>query len=250
MNVAIIIPARNEELALAKVLSEIPRELVSEVIVVDNGSRDKTALIAKEGGARVVHEPAPGYGRACLAGLRALDDQIDTIAFLDADHSDYPEELAKLLEPIQQGYADLVVGSRLLLAQRGSLTIVQRFGNQLACTLMYRLFGYQYSDLGPFRVIRRSVIDSLHMQDQTYGWTVEMQAKAAKRGLRVIEIPVGYRRRIGQSKISGTIKGSIKAGSKILWTIGVVALRYSGAPKRVALEITNKDSRETLTHIR
>ena len=224
MRVTIIIPARNEAPALAQVLAEIPRGLIHDVIVVDNGSTDATANVARRGRARVVREPIPGYGRACLAGLAALDPTVDTIVFMDADHSDYPEELPKLLEPIAQGRADLVIGSRVALAQPGSLTIQQRLGNRLACALMRRCFSARYTDLGPFRAIRRDALKRLDMRDRAFGWTVEMQAKAARQQLRVEEVAVRYRPRIGRSQISGTISGTIRAGVAILSTIMRVAV--------------------------
>ena len=227
MRVAVIIPARNEALALGRVLAEIPRERVHEVIVVDNGSTDGTAGVAAAAGARVVSEPVPGYGRACLAGLAALDPSVDTVVFMDGDHSDDPGELPALLEPIADGRADLVIGSRTALAQPGSLTVQQRFGNRLACALMRWWFGARYTDLGPFRAIRRQALDELHMEDQAFGWTVEMQAKAARRRLRVVEVSVRYRRRIGRSKISGTLSGTVRAGIAILSTIMQIALQPS-----------------------
>ncbi len=227
MRVSIIIPARNEALALDQVLEEIPRSFVHEIIVVDNGSTDQTADVARRHGARVVHEPIPGYGRACLAGLAALDGVSDTVVFLDGDHSDYPEELPKLLEPIEQGRADLVIGSRTAHAQPGSLSPQQRFGNWLACALMRACFRVRYTDLGPFRAIRREALAQLGMVDEAFGWTVEMQAKAALRGLRIVEVPVRYRRRVGRSKISGTVRGTLRAGKAILTTIVKVALEPS-----------------------
>ena len=224
MRIALIIPARNEADALGQVLAEIPRSVVREIIVVDNGSSDGTADVARAGGARVVSEPQAGYGRACLAGLAALDPTVETIVFMDGDHSDYPEELPKLLEPIAQGRADLVIGSRVQLAQPGSLTLQQRFGNRLACLLMRWCFGAHYTDLGPFRAIRRRALEQLNMQDQAFGWTVEMQAKAARQRLRVEEVSVHYRPRIGRSKISGTLSGTMRAGFAILSTIMRIAL--------------------------
>lgn len=223
MRVAVILPARNEADALGHVLTELPREQLHEVIVVDNGSTDATAEVARRHGARVVVEPIPGYGRACLAGIAALDASTDAIAFMDADHSDYPEELPQLLAPIAEGRADLVIGSRVHHAQPGSLTPQQRFGNRLACWLMRACFGARYTDLGPFRAIRRDALARLAMRDRAFGWTVEMQAKAARRGLRIVEVPVRYRPRIGRSKISGTARGTVLAGTAILSTIVRVA---------------------------
>lgn len=196
-----------------------------ELIVVDNGSTDNTAEVATRHGARVIKEPVPGYGRSCLSGIAALSPAVDIIAFMDADHSDYPEELSQLLQPILAGEADMVIGSRVHRAQAGSLTIPQRFGNALACSLMRWLFRAEFTDLGPFRAIRRSAYHRLKMQDKAFGWTVEMQAKAARIGLKCREVPVGYRKRIGKSKISGTVKGTIKAGAGILGTLAWVALR-------------------------
>jgi len=224
MRVAIVIPARNEAAALGHVLADLPRALVHELIVVDNGSTDGTAEVAGRAGARVVSEPTPGYGRACLAGLAAMDPGVEIVAFLDADYSDDPRELSQLLKPIAEGRADLVIGSRTARAEPGSLTLQQRFGNRLACALMRWLFGVRYTDLGPFRAIRREALERLAMRDKAFGWTVEMQAKAARLGLRIVEVPVRYRRRIGRSKISGTLSGTVRAGAAILSTIVKVAL--------------------------
>jgi rSAM/selenodomain-associated transferase 1 len=224
MRVAVVLPARNEADALGQVLAELPRRLVHEILVVDNGSSDGTAEAAARGGARVVREPVAGYGRACLAGLAALDPAADVVVFLDADHADYAEELERLLEPIAQGRAELVIGSRTSRAQPGSLTWPQRVGNRLACALMRALFGARYTDLGPFRAIRREALARLRMRDRAFGWTVEMQAKAARLGLRVVEVPVRYRPRIGRSKISGTLSGTVRAGVAIISTILRIAL--------------------------
>lgn len=224
LNVAVVIPALNEAPALPHVLPAIPAWVV-EVIVVDNGSRDATASVAAGLGARVVSEPRRGYGQACLAGIAALSPGIDTVVFMDADASDRPQEMDRLLAPIAAGAADMVIGSRPLGAEPGSLTPVQRFGNALSCWLIRMLWGVRFTDLGPFRAITRPALARLEMQDRNFGWTVEMQVRAAGRGLRCAEIPVTYRQRIGQSKVSGTISGSVKAGVKILWVIGVEALR-------------------------
>ena len=218
--IALIIPALNEELALATVLDELPRAMFAQVIVVDNGSTDGTAALARARGARVVSEPRRGYGRACLAGLAALDGAADIVVFMDADASDVPAEAPALLEPILAGEADLVIGSRRLgRAAPAALAWHQRWGNRLVVGLIRLLFGFRYTDLGPFRAIRRASLAQLAMRDTNFGWTAEMQVKAVRRGLRVREVPVSYRPRLGQSKISGTVSGSLRAGIKILWTV-------------------------------
>lgn len=225
--IALLLPALNEEHALPKVLGELPRGIFAQVIVVDNGSTDRTAEVARSHGATVITEPRRGYGQACLTGLAHLAADTDIAVFLDADGSDVPGEIDRLLEPILAGKADLVVGSRALgQAEPGALAWHQRWGNRLVTSLIQVLFGVRYTDLGPFRAIRCVQLRQLDMQDRDYGWTVEMQIKAARRALRVQEVPVSYRRRIGQSKISGTVKGSLLAGIKILWT--VLRLRWSG----------------------
>lgn len=221
--IGVIMPTRNEAAALPKVLSAI-LPLVAEVIVVDTASTDGTPEIAAGMGARVVSEPRRGYGRACLAGIAALSPAVDTVLFMDADASDRPEDLPRLLAPIIEEGAELVIGARSLDVESGALTPQQRFGNALACRLIRMIWGISYTDLGPFRVIRRDALDRLQMRDETWGWTVEMQVRAARLGLRVKEVPVGYRRRIGHSKISGTLMGTIKAGWKILWVIAAEAL--------------------------
>src|SRR5690606_27949797 len=200
---------------------EIPRALVRRVVVADNGSRDRTAAVAREGGAEVVFEPRRGYGAACLRALAHLaDDPPEVVAFLDGDRSDRPEELPRVLAPIERGEADLVIGSRALgRAERGSLTPQQRVGNAIACAALRVLYGARYTDLGPFRAIRWSALEALGMRDRDYGWTVEMQVKAARLGLRHAEVPVSYRRRSGTSKVSGTLRGTIGASRKILWTL-------------------------------
>jgi glycosyltransferase involved in cell wall biosynthesis len=221
--IGVIIPTRNEAAALPGVLEAIlPR--LAEVIVVDTASTDGTPEIASRLGARVVAEPRRGYGRACLAGIAVLSPHVDTVLFMDADAADRPEDLAVLLAPIEAGEADLVIGARTLGVEPSALTPQQRFGNALACLLIRLIWGVRYTDLGPFRVIRRDALARLGMRDETWGWTVEMQVRAARIGLRVREVPVGYRRRIGTSKISGTLSGTIRAGWKILWVIGAEAL--------------------------
>lgn len=223
-SVFVIIPAFNEQNAVCKVISEIPGHLVSEVIVVNNGSTDDTVFQAQSCGAIVLDEPRKGYGFACLKGIEYLlknkTSSEDIVVFIDADYSDYPTEMSKLVEPIQSNKADLVIGSRALgKKERGSMTPQQIFGNWLATTLLKFFYRVEFTDLGPFRAIRFDQLMNLGMADTTYGWTVEMQLKAAKAGLRCNEVPVNYRRRIGKSKVSGTVKGTIMAGYKILWTI-------------------------------
>jgi glycosyltransferase involved in cell wall biosynthesis len=215
-------PVLNEEAALRILLPALPAELRAVLVVVDNGSTDRSAQVAREAGARVVHEPERGYGAACLAGIRALSD-VDAdaiILFMDGDASDDVADIPKLLEPIMNGEADLVIGSRTL-GQRepGALPTHSRFGNWLAVWLISRKTGVQFTDLGPLRAIRADALKRLQMQDRNFGWTVEMQLKAAQQRLRTMEVPVRYRRRVGRSKISGTLVGSVRAGFTILQTI-------------------------------
>lgn len=227
MVVKVIIPAFNEENGVGQVIAEIPKHLVSEIIVVNNASTDRTVHVALTAGATVLHEPVSGYGRACLKGieyLKASAAKPDIVVFLDADYSDHPEELEHVIRPILNQEADLVIGSRALGSkENGSMTPQQIFGNWLATRLLKLFYGVAFTDLGPFRAITYSRLIELDMQDKTYGWTVEMQLKAAKSGFRCVEVPVRYRKRIGFSKISGTVKGTIMAGYKILYTI----FRYS-----------------------
>jgi hypothetical protein len=220
--VAVVIPALNEEGSIGLVLADLPRELIREIVVVDNGSSDRTADIARAGGAVVLREPQRGYGRACLTGLSYLSaNPPKVVCFIDGDFSDHPDELPKVVGPILRGEADLVVGSRTRGgAESGALLPQARFGNALACFLIRRLYGVEYSDLGPFRAISWEALERLEMQDINFGWTVEMQVKAARRGLRAEEVPVRYRKRVGVSKITGTISGTVRAGYKILYTIG------------------------------
>lgn len=227
--IAVVIPARDEEDAIAKVIGDIP-DWVDETIVVDNGSRDETAARAVAAGARVVPEPERGYGGACLAGIAAIE-QADIVVFLDGDYSDYPDEMAALVDPIADNRADMVIGSRVTgEREAGSLTVPQQLGNWLATRLIALIWGHRYTDLGPFRAIRTDTLDQLRMADRNYGWTVEMQVRAAEERLRISEVPVRYRQRIGTSKVSGTISGSVKAGYKILYIIARQAmLRSFGA---------------------
>lgn len=217
--ISVLIPAFNEEKSIARVISELPQGLVDEIVVVDNGSTDATGEAAHRGGARVVDEPQRGYGSACLKGLASIKNT-DVIVILDGDYSDYPEQITRLLEPIVSGNADFVIGSRVLgEREEGALTLQQCLGNKLAVFLIHRLFGHKFTDMGPFRAIRFESLKTLKMTDKNFGWNVEMQIKAIKGGLKIKEMPVDYRKRIGESKISGTISGTIKAGAKIIFTI-------------------------------
>lgn len=223
MTIDIIIPAYNEEKSIGLVLADIPREKVREVIVTDNASTDNTAAVARAGGATVLHEGRRGYGQACLKAMDYIarkQEKPDIVVFMDADYSDHPEELGELVAPIINDQAELVIGSRALgKKEKGSLTPQQIFGNWLAAKLLRWLYRANFTDLGPFRAIRYDKLMEINMQDKTYGWTVEMQAKAARMGLRYTEVPVSYRKRIGTSKVSGTLRGTLGAGYKILWTI-------------------------------
>ena len=228
--VKVVIPALNEERALPKVLSAIP-DFVAQVVVADNGSTDATAEVARTFGATVVNVPEPGYGRACMAGVAAAG-ACDVLVFLDGDASDHPEDMADILAPILSGEADMVIGARVGAGvAKGSLTLPQRWGNWLACTLMRWIWGSPYSDLGPFRAVRRDAYARLGMSAPTFGWTVEMQVRGLKAGLRGTEVPVRYRPRIGTSKISGTVRGVVLAGYYILGTIAWEALRPLPAPE-------------------
>ena len=217
MNVSVIIPVLNEEDAISSVINDIPKTLIQEIIVVDNGCTDRTVQIAREYGARIVSEPRRGYGSACLAGIAAVQSP-DVIVFLDGDYSDDPTEMHALVQPIRDGQAEFVIGTRRPI-EKGALLPQARFGNKLATNLMRIFFGAKYTDLGPFRAIRYDKLKALNMQDQNFGWTIEMQLKAVKMGMKVCEVPVSYRKRIGTSKISGTFVGSIRAGTKILTSL-------------------------------
>lgn len=228
---ALIIPALNEAESVGLVLEQIPRGLFLQTIVVDNGSQDSTAAVARAAGAQVVNEPRRGYGQACLAGLASLRPEVSAVAFMDADLSDDPADLAALARCFERGGWDLVVGSRVLgEAETGSLTPVQRFGNWLSTRLIRAIWRVSFTDLGPLRMLSRDALRRLGLRDRSFGWNIEMQAKAARLHLKVTEIPVSYRRRQGgRSKISGTARGSLRAGIKILWTLYVCWRMKAGA---------------------
>lgn len=221
-----IIPVFNEQESIALVIGDIPGSLVTEIIVVDNGSTDDTAEVARAAGATVIGEPRRGYGQACLTGIehaRRQNHQI--IVFLDGDYSDHAEEISLILEPILERGYDMVIGARSPHKREPGAMLPQAlFGNWLATGLISLIWNARYTDLGPFRAIRADALDRIGMSDTTWGWTVEMQIKAARDGLRWLEVPVSYRKRIGTSKISGTVVGSVKAGWKILYTIARYAL--------------------------
>lgn len=231
--VGVVIPALDEEHGIARVLEDIPA-WVDQIVVADNGSQDDTRKVAAAHGADVIVEPERGYGAACQAGLRKLSDT-DIVVFLDADYSDHPAEMDRIVDPIIKGEADLVIGSRVLGdAAPGALTAQQRFGNRLACALMKFFWNTRHTDLGPFRAITSKALQHLDMQDRAFGWTVEMQIKAARYGLRAQDVPVSYSPRIGTSKISGTLKGTILAGTTILGVILRAALlRPKGKPQHL-----------------
>jgi len=225
MKVKVIIPVFNESGSIGFVLKDIPSSLVDEVIVVNNGSTDDTAEIAGKAGATVLYEPEKGYGAACLKGLEYIrsqgnEKQPDVVVFLDGDYSDYPEQMSLLLDNMVERDLDMVIGSRSTgQREKGSMMAQQIFGNWLAASLMRWFFGAKFTDLGPFRAIRWESLEKLGMRDRNYGWTVEMQIKVVKQGMKYGEVPVDYRQRIGKSKITGTVKGTIMAGYKIIGTI-------------------------------
>lgn len=222
-DIKVIIPAYNEEQSIAEVVRHIPKDLVQEIVVVNNNSKDKTKEVAQAAGATVIDQPDPGYGNACLKGIEYIKEQSkppDIIVFLDGDYSDYPEEMPNVIQPIIDDQADLVIGSRALGEREGgSMTPQQIFGNWLATFLIKHIYKIEFTDLGPFRAITWEKLMAIGMVDRNFGWTVEMQIKAAKQGLRCVEVPVNYRQRIGVSKVSGTVRGTIMAGYKILYLI-------------------------------
>ncbi len=221
--VDVVIPAFNEQESIGKVVADIPKDIVRNIIVVDNNSSDNTAESAKKEGAIVLFEDNKGYGWACLKGIRYLqrkEAQPKILVFLDGDYSDYPEELGKVIRPITEKGIDFVIGSRATgKREKGSMTFPQVFGNWLATTLMRWIYGAKFTDLGPFRAIKFDKLLDLDMKDKTYGWTIEMQIKAVKQKLSYEEVPVNYRKRIGFSKVSGTVKGTVMAGIKIIFLI-------------------------------
>lgn len=223
MIIDVVIPAFNEEESIAHVLGDIDRALVRNVVVVSNNSTDGTAAVAEKSGATVLRESQQGYGAACLKGIsyvNQLSPKADVLVFMDADYSDHPEQLEKLVEPISKRGVDFVIGSRALgNKEKGAMMPQQIFGNWLATRMIKILYGVRFTDLGPFRAIKLEKLNELGMIDTNFGWTVEMQVKAAQQNLTFEEVPVKYRRRIGVSKVTGTLKGSVLAGYKIIWTI-------------------------------
>jgi len=219
----VIIPAYNEADAIGNVIRDIDKKLVRDIVVVDNNSTDNTTAMAKLYGATVLHQSLKGYGAACLMGIDYIKKkapQPDIVVFIDGDYSDFPEEMVSLVEPIRAYNIDFVIGSRAIgNRQRGSMLPQQVFGNWLATRLLHLFYGVRYTDLGPFRAIKWNKLLQLKMNDQNFGWTVEMQLKAAKLNLKIMEVPVTYRKRIGVSKVSGTLKGTVMAGYKIISTI-------------------------------
>lgn len=220
-NVVVVIPAFNEEASIALVIKDIPSDIVSHIIVANNNSSDNTRSNAEKAGAIVLDENRKGYGWACLRGIeKAKELGADIIVFLDGDYSDHPEQLSEVINPILHEGIDMVIGSRAIgNKEKGSLTPQQVFGNWLATKLMRIFYRVRYTDLGPFRAIKTTALDKLNMQDKTYGWTIEMQIRAAQHNLKTTEVPVDYRKRIGKSKVSGTVKGTIMAGYKIIFAI-------------------------------
>ena len=235
MRILTIIPAFNEARSIGLVVNDLPKDLIDEVVVVNNASTDETEENARKAGATVVREDRQGYGWACLRGIEyARDVNPDIVVFLDGDYSDHPEEVVDLLEPILQNKADFVIGSRMRGQKEPGAMLPQAIaGNWLACLLMRLFWKGQFTDLGPFRAIRFNHLLALGMEDKTYGWTIEMQIKVLKAGYRYTEVPVSYRKRVGVSKITGTISGTLKASYKILWTIA----RYAFAAPRMETQL-------------
>jgi len=226
LGVSVVIPALNEEEPIGDVVRAIPREIAGEVIVVDNGSDDRTAEVAREAGARVVSEPKRGYGRACRAGVEAVAPDAEIVVFLDGDGSDCPELMERLIGPIVAGTHDFVIGSRTRgRREPGSMNFQQIFAGRAAGLLLRALYGVRYTDMCPFRAIRRDALARLDMREETYGWNLEMQMRAARAGLRILEVSVDHRRRAGgESKVSGTVRGTFRAGARILYTVARIAV--------------------------
>ena len=227
--VSVIIAALNEEEAIAQVINSVPKNVADEIVVVDNGSRDRTAEVAKVAGARVVKEAVPGYGRAFRAGLRSIDDRCEIVVFLDGDGSDCPEMMDQLVTPISEGTADFVIGSRTRgRRERGSMNFHQVLAGYMVGFVLRILYGVHSTDMGPFRAIRRDTLNRLGLREETYGWPLEMQMRAARARVRTIEVPVDYRRRAGgHSKIAGSVRGSVLAATRILITLARLAIQKS-----------------------
>ena len=219
--VSVVIPAFNEEQSIGKVVADIPKDIVEHIIVVNNNSTDNTVNVAQNAGAIVLNETRKGYGWACLKGIEKCKElNTEIIVFLDGDYSDYPHEIPQVIAPILENDMDLVIGSRVLgQREKGSLAPQQVFGNWLATRLIRLFYGVKFTDLGPFRAMKFKSLQQLKMADKTYGWTIEMQIKAVKKGMTYCEVPVDYKKRIGKSKVSGTVKGSVLAGIKIIFAV-------------------------------
>jgi glycosyltransferase involved in cell wall biosynthesis len=227
--ISVIIAALNEEAAIAQVIHSVPQDVADEILIVDNGSRDRTAEIATTAGARVVKEPVPGYGRAYRAGLRSISSECEIVVFLDGDGSDYPEQMVRLVQPIIEGTVDFVIGSRTQgRRETGSMNFHQVFAGYMVGLILRMLYGVRCTDMGPFRAIRRDTLDRLGLREETYGWPLEMQMRAAQARVRTLEVPVDYRRRAGgRSKIAGTMRGSLVAAIRILITLAKLAIKRS-----------------------
>jgi glycosyltransferase involved in cell wall biosynthesis len=248
--VSVVIAALNEKEAIAQVIRHIPLDVADEIIVVDNGSTDNTAEAAQAAGARVVHEPNRGYGRAFRAGLRAISSRCEIVVFLDGDGSDYPEVMNKLIQPIGKGTHDFVITSRTRgKRERGSMNFHQVFAGYMVGTILRVLYGVRFTDMGPFRAIRRDALERLQLREETYGWPLEMQMKAARAGLRILELPIDYRRRAGgQSKIAGTVVGSIKAAARILSTLTRIAIQPQRISEGQQFQVTADETPESNRH--
>ena len=225
--ISVIIAALNEEEAIAKVIESIPKDLANEIVVVDNGSKDRTAEVARGAGARVVKEPIPGYGRAFRAGLRSISPECEIVVFLDGDGSDCPEMMDQLVNPIIGGTVDFVIGSRTRGSRDpGSMNFHQVIAGYMIGFILHMLYGVHSTDMGPFRAIRRDTLDRLNLREETYGWPLEMQMRAARARVRTMEVPVDYRRRAGgHSKIAGTVRGSVLAATRILVTLARISIQ-------------------------